>query len=284
MTALREDFRALVAQEPIDLVRTALAIARIEFPRLDVDRTLGILRRLGDEAAERLAPLSAAPVRPRIRVLNQLLFEEERFAGNRAFYDDFRNSLLNVVIDRRLGIPLTLALVYMEVGRRAGLEVLGVAFPGHFLVRVPSDAGDDAGRALVLDPFSGGRELDEDACARLLRRHVGPDAPLEARWLEPCTSRDIVVRMLANLKRAYVDARSFPHALAAVDLLLAAAGDLTEFRDRGLLSFHLDRPTAGVRDLEHYLRLRQWSDEDREERDRLREYLDALRRRVAMLN
>jgi regulator of sirC expression with transglutaminase-like and TPR domain len=91
--------------------------------------------------------------------------------------------------------------------------------------------------------------------------------------------------MLANLKRAYVDARSFPHALAAVDLLLAAApGDLTEFRDRGLLSFHLDRPTAGVRDLEHYLRLRQWSDDDREERDRLREYLDALRRRVAMFN
>jgi regulator of sirC expression with transglutaminase-like and TPR domain len=285
MTALRTEFHALLSHEPIDLTRAVLAMARVEYPSLDAEPTLAVLDDLGRRAAERLTPLDRAPVRARIAALNHLLFDEARFSGNRTCYADFRNSLLNDVVARRLGIPISLAVVYMHVARRAGLEVLGVSFPGHFLMTVPGDAGDDGRAPVVLDPFDGGAELDERACRRLFVRHAGADAAFAPSLLRPCTGRALVTRMLSNLKRAYVDARSFPQALAVTELLLAAVpSDTPQLRDRGLLAYHLDDDVAALRDLEDYIRLRLWTDHDREERDQIRDHIRTLRRRVATLN
>jgi regulator of sirC expression with transglutaminase-like and TPR domain len=283
VASLAAELRSLVAEEPVDLLRAALVIARLEYPALDPVVPLTALQALGARAADRLAGLHEAPVRARIAELNRLLFIDESFAGNRATYDDFRNSLLNDVLERRLGIPISLGLIYMEVARRAGVEVYGVAFPGHFLLRVPADAGDEA--AIILDPFNAGRELDEAACRALLASHVGDDEEFHHALLHPCSGRQFLVRMLNNLKRTYVQHRSFQQAHRVTELLLAVDPTvLSEVRDRGLIAYHLDDFRAALRDLEDYLRLNSWSEGDREEHEQIRDHVQTLRRRVAGLN
>jgi regulator of sirC expression with transglutaminase-like and TPR domain len=280
---------AVLADEPIDLARGALAIARLEYPDLDPEPTLHVLDRLARQATQRLAHVSGS-VRAQIAALNGVIFEDEGFAGNRTHYDDFRNSLLNVVIERRVGIPLTLALVYMEVARRAGVEVRGVAFPGHFLMRVPAVTAGGQGDDLILDPFDAGAERSQGDCRALLARHLGHEddesAPLDPALLHPCTPRHMLARMLNNLKRTYVELRSFPQARCATSLLLAVDPTrLSELRDRGLLAYHLDDFPAALRDLGDYLRLNTWGDESAQgERDQIRAHVKTLTRRVAGMN
>jgi regulator of sirC expression with transglutaminase-like and TPR domain len=293
-TALKAELREIVGRSPIDLVRAALTIAKLEHPHLDPAPSLDQLRRLGAEAGAALAPARAASIRTRIALLNHVLFERHGFAGNHAHYDDYRNSLINVVLERRLGIPITLAVIYIDVARQAGVDVQGVAFPGHFLMHVPDVEGEGAAsdgrhaRGIVLDPFDGGRELSDEACHDLLRRALGDDVPYHDALLRPCTGRALVARLLNNLKRTYVEQRSFAHARLVSDLLLEVDPTLvSELRDRGLLAYHLDDYPAALRDLESYVRRRGWrgeeGDED-EERAPLLEHIRALRRRVAGLN
>ncbi|HEY7476038.1 MAG TPA: transglutaminase-like domain-containing protein [Vicinamibacterales bacterium] len=279
--SLVSELQQHVAADPIDLARSALVIAKLEYPHLRPGPSLDVLEQLGERAKARLAPLEHAPVRTRIDALNRLIYGEERFTGNRAHYDDFRNSLLNLVLERRVGIPISLALVYMEVARRADLDASGIAFPGHFLVRVA--AGPDA---VILDPFDAGAEVDEAGCRALLTRHAGEDAALDPAMLRPCTPRQFLTRMLNNLKRTYVEWRSFPQARWATELLLTTDPTiLSELRDRGLLAYHLDDFPAALRDLEEYLRLNSWAENaDREERDQIWEHIKNLRRRVAGMN
>jgi regulator of sirC expression with transglutaminase-like and TPR domain len=281
MTPLAAEFRAALAREPVDLAAAALVIARLECPHLDPGPSLRVLDSIGRRAAAALDGTRAQPVRARVARLNELLYADEGFAGNRAHYDDFRNSLLNVVLDRRLGIPITLGLVYIEVARRAGLVVEGVAFPGHFLLSVP---GDD--RGLILDPFAGGAELDESGCRSLLAEAMGEDAAFDAAMLRPCSGRHVLLRMLNNLKRTYIELQSFPQARLVTDLLVAGDPTLvTELRDRGLLAYQLDDYPAAMRDLEAYLRLAAFSnDPDAGEQGELWEHVKTLRRRVAMMN
>ena len=282
MTPLARELASILASDPVDLARAALVIARLEYPSLDPGPTLAKLSALGDRAAERLHQLDAAPVRTRIAALNRLIYREEHFAGNRAHYDDFRNSLLNVVLERRLGIPISLAVVYMEVARRAGLDVRGVAFPGHFLMRVANPAGE---AGVILDPFDGGDEVDEQGCRQLLARRLGDDAGYDEDLLSPCSSRQIVSRILNNLKRTYIELRSFEHARQVSDLILAVdPGALTEVRDRGLIAYHLDDYSGALRDLEDYFRLQTWSADSREERDQIWAHVKNLRRRLAGMN
>lgn len=286
MTGARlvDELAPLVSAERVDLARAALVVAKIEYPRLEPSGTIERLDELGARARRRLAQLPTASVAERVDALNQLLFEEEGFEGNRRHYGDFRNSLLNVVLERRTGIPISLAVVYMEVARRAGLEVFGVSFPGHFLLRVPNDAGDD-GAPLILDPFDRGRRLDERACRALLMRHMGDDGAFDPSLLEPCAPRQILGRMLNNLKRTYVELRSYPHARAATELLLTIGPAYgSDLRDHGLIAYHLDDYQTALRDLEQYLRLQSLQNGDREERDRVLEHVKTLRGRVAGLN
>jgi regulator of sirC expression with transglutaminase-like and TPR domain len=282
--SLSTELRSIVASDPIDLARAALVIAKLEYPGLDPAPSLARLRELGDRAAHATKPMRGAPARDVLATISHELYEKEGFAGNSAHYEDFRNSLLNVVLERRLGIPITLALVFMEVARQADVDVQGVGFPGRFLLRA-TDAGTDR-RPLILDPFDRGRELGELDCRALLTELMGDESEYSSDLLRPCTPRHMLARMLNNLKRTYVEMRSFPQAYAATDMILAVDPTLlSELRDRGLLAYHLDNFPAALRDLEDYLRLNSWSDDsDRKERNEIWNHIKNLRRRVAGLN
>src|SRR6266404_3700930 len=218
---VRSFTHAALSPDP-DLAVAALMIARIEYPCLDAGPYLDRIDAIGREAkrrvdAARQAPGDAPPRADpddyaRVMALNEYLFGELRFVGNSVTYEDPRNSFLNEVLDRRTGIPITLAMVYMEVDRRAGLHVEGVNFPGHFLVRCQGQ---------IIDTFHGGAILSEDACRVLLRRHEGEDATLEPHLTGQATKRQILARMLVNLKQNYVQMNSFPQAKDITEVLLA---------------------------------------------------------------
>jgi regulator of sirC expression with transglutaminase-like and TPR domain len=239
-----------------DLARAALAIARVEYPSLDVVGYLDTIDRMGEIASSRVSRAGARG-QDAIRVLNEYLYDEQRFTGNRERYDDPRNSFLNEVLDRRTGIPISLAVVYLEVARRAGVHVDGINFPGHFLLRAPDERArlPYGGDFLIVDPFHGGALLSESDCREMLRQHVGDEAAFDSELLQPATRHEIVVRMLVNLKRLYVRMRSFPQARFVADLLLTVdPSAVSELRDRGLLAYHLQDFGAALRDLESYLR------------------------------
>jgi regulator of sirC expression with transglutaminase-like and TPR domain len=241
-----------------DLAQAALAIARVEYPSLDPEPYLAQLDTMAAQAASRMAGAGRS-LADAIRAFNEYLYDESGFSGNRDHYEDPRNSFLNEVMDRRTGIPISLAVVYLEVARRSGLRIDGVNFPGHFLLRAPvSDAPNDrhGSHDVIIDPFHGGALLSEFDCRQLLRQHVGEEAAFDPTLLLPATRHDIVVRMLVNLKRLYVRMRSFPQARFISTLLLAAdPSAVSELRDRGLLAYHLQDFAAALRDLEEYLRL-----------------------------
>jgi len=278
------------------LAPAALAIARVEYPALDPAPYLQRLERMGEAAAGRLQRQDGSDTAALIATLNAYLFEELGFSGNREHYDDPRNSFLNEVLDRRLGIPISLAVVYLEIGRRAGLRLEGVNFPGHFLVRVRSE--EDA----IVDPFHAGALLSEVDCRQLLRQHLGEEAAFDRGLLATATRQHIVVRMLVNLKRLYVRMHSFPQARAIADLLLAVdPSALSELRDRGLLAYHMEDFASALRDLEAYLRLMPRDltvaveseaategdhneDEMPSESAQIWEHVKTLRRRVAGFN
>jgi regulator of sirC expression with transglutaminase-like and TPR domain len=271
------------------LAPAALVIARVECPRLDPEPYIARLDAMGDAArrvVERHAT-SSGDMSPQcgVKALNEYLFEELQFTGNRDKYEDPRNSCLNEVLERRTGIPLTLSIVYMEVARRAGLQVDGINFPGHFLVRCPQTHG---GHQLVIDPFHSGALLSEHNCRVLLQKHVGSEVAFSRSLLAPATRNQILVRMLLNLKRIYVHMRSFPQARDITELLLALTPSaLSELRDRGLLAYQLNDVTSALRDLQAYLKLSSMSEADKEakaEHQQIWEHVKTLRRRVAALN
>ena len=190
------------------------------------------LARLDELGAEARARVAAAGGGSHVESLNRYVFEELGFAGDHANYYSPRNSLLNHVLERRMGIPITLSVVYMEVGRRAGLRIEGVGMPGHFIVR--AWGGD--GRPVLVDPFQG-KVIDEDDCQERLDTIYGGQVPLGEEHLRGVGPRDILVRVLGNLKAIYVQAQLYRRALAAVErILLLAPRDFDERRDRGMLS------------------------------------------------
>jgi regulator of sirC expression with transglutaminase-like and TPR domain len=235
-----------------DLAPAALAIARVEYPSLDSKPYVAVLDRMGIEARARVRQAATDP----IRAFNEYLYDEQGFVGNRERYDDPRNSFINEVLDRRTGIPISLAVIYLEIARRADLHVDGVNFPGHFLLRARDSYGDARTEVAIIDPFHGGARLSEYDCRQLLRQHVSDEAAFDTSLLAPATRHDIIVRILVNLKRLYVRMRSFPQARFVSTLLLGIdPSAISELRDRGLLAYHLQDFAAALRDLEEYLRL-----------------------------
>jgi regulator of sirC expression with transglutaminase-like and TPR domain len=273
------------------LAPAALVIARIEYPRLDVEAYVGKLDALGElarQAVQRHIDLTGDASRLAcIKAVNRFLFDDMHFVGNRENFEDPRNSCLNEVLDSRTGIPITLCVVYMEVARRAGLQIDGINFPGHFLVRCP-EVGSRGSSGLIIDPYHGGALLSEHDCRLLLQRRVGNEVAFNKALLAPTTRLQIVVRMLINLKRLYVHMRSFPQARDVTELLLAMTPSaLSELRDRGLLAYHLNDVTGALRDLQTYLKLSSMSELDKDARDeheQIWEHVKTLRRRVAALN
>lgn len=281
-----------------DLCAPALAIARIEYPSLEPAKYIERLDTMGEDARSRLLNIPVRTAEDAVSAFNEFLYDEQGFRGNRHQYDDPRNSFLNEVLDRRTGIPISLAVVYMEVARRAGIRVAGVNFPGHFLLRADADQGKDTAGAApgrdfrIIDPFHGGAKLSEGDCRELLRQHVGDNAAFDEGLLQPATRHEIIVRMLVNLKRLYVRMRSFPQARFVSDLLLTVAPSaFTELRDRGLLAYHLEDFAAALRDLEAYLRMlprhttaKEAASGEQDDDAQIWEHVKSLRKRVAGFN
>ena len=257
----------------IDLARSALLIAAEEYPALDVARYLARLDELAGEVAPRLSGARSAS--ERVAVLNRFLFAEHKFAGNRKHYEDPRNSFLNEVLDRGEGIPITLSLVYLEVARRAGVEADGIGFPGHFLVKHGRQDG------IVVDPFFG-TVLTREECQSRLAAVLGAGARLEpARHLRAATPREILVRLLGNLKVIYVRTADFGRALACCERILLVAPDSPlELRDRGLVYERLECFGAAMSDLERFLALAP----DDESAAAVRDRLASLRPRLRQLH
>lgn len=252
----------------------ALLVACEEYPGLELDGYLGRLDALGARARGLMG--AADPLEARIGSLNQLLFDSEGFRGNVEEYYDPRNSFLNEVLDRRKGIPITLSVVYMEVGRRAGLRVEGLGFPGHFLVRVSGD-----GPGLVVDPFGGGAILDEAGCQQRLDRVYGGQLRMEPGMLQAVGTRLILARMLRNLKSVYVRQEDWIRSVRVLDLLLLIQPDSVEdLRDRGILYAALECYGPAADDLEAYLERVP----EAPEAGKLLPKIVELRRRAARLN
>jgi len=279
-----ERFAEMLSREDgrIELASACLQIAEDAYPGLDVDGYVGEIERLAKRLRARLAPDTA--VEDRVIALNEFLFDDLGFSGNVDDYYDPRNSYLNEVLDRRTGIPITLAVLYMEIGRRIDLPLEGVSFPGHFLVRLPLRGG-----TLVLDPFSGGVPQSEAELRERLKRVIPRDAaggvpvaelPLD-QFLEPASNRQILARVLRNLKGVYREKDSPERLLEVLNRMIIVAPDsAAELRDRGLVYQRLECWRPALKDLADYLE----REPDAPDLDEVRAKLVELSMRCARLN
>lgn len=257
----------------IDLARAALAIARWEYPRLDAD---AYLERL-DGLARSVDGVRRSPdALGRLHRLREYLFVEQGFTGNRDDYYDPRNSFLNDVLDRRQGIPITLSLVLMEVGKRLGLAIEGIGLPGHFIAGARLDDSQ-----ILLDPFNGGALVTPEECEELVGSVVGRPVTLRPEHYAPVSGRQLLTRMLTNLKGAYWRRQEWDRVVGAIDRLLVldpkAAG---EWRDRGVAWSNLGEVRRGLGDWERYLT----EFPDAEDHETVKGHLRRARQKLAQLN
>ncbi|WP_431273731.1 SirB1 family protein [Variovorax ureilyticus] len=251
-TAL-EYFESLVkSDEQFPLLEAAASIAQDEYPELDVQQVLGDVDQLLARLKRRL-PADAAPLQ-RLRALNQFFFHDLSFGGNVNDYYDPDNSYLNAVLRTRRGIPISLAVLWMELAHGLGLQARGVGFPGHFMLKVTLPKGQ-----VVIDPFTGKSLSREELSERLepYKRSNGLvgdfDVPL-GLYLQPATPREIIGRMLRNLKEIHHAQEDWQRAIAVQDRLVALLPEAWgEYRDRGLAHAEQGNSALAVRDLETYL-------------------------------
>jgi regulator of sirC expression with transglutaminase-like and TPR domain len=258
---------AKTCDDEIDVARGAALIARDAYPKLDVDALLARF----DELAAPLVPLDLGQrsADEQVRLVSEHIYVTLGFAGNETDYYDPKNSLLPDVIERRLGIPISLALVYVEIARRCGVVARGVGFPGHFLVRVDTAEATP----VFVDPFFGGRALDRPALQRLLRRSNAPERAVTDDLLVPAASRSILTRMLVNLKWIYATRGDLARALLALDRLVSLTPDsVAALRERASLSARLGAVEAARADLFRLLELQP----DAPDAGQLRAKLDEL--------
>jgi regulator of sirC expression with transglutaminase-like and TPR domain len=261
--------------EAIEIDRAALLIAAEEYPELRVETYLAQL----DGLAERVSQLLYADAGSHeiLARLHQILFEEEGFHGNLEDYYDPRNSYLNQVLDRRTGIPITISTVYLEVARRLGFRVVGVGFPGHFLVKHSTPRGSE----IVIDPFAKGKILSLEECRERLSQMSNGQIEFTPEHLRPATARQMLVRMLNNLKTIYLTRDDDRRALAAVERILLLAPELaSEIRDKGMLLARLDRPLEALAALARYRELSP----EASDATRVDELMDRLRLKVGTCN
>ncbi|MGZ4819665.1 MAG: SirB1 family protein [Terriglobales bacterium] len=277
--AVAEAFALLVGQqvedERIPLDRAALTIARTEYPDLDFEP---YLRRLGELATRVTGRLSriAGPDET-IAALNHVLFREEGFRGNRQDYYDPRNSFFNDVLDRKLGIPITLALVYMEVARRIGFPLFGVGMPGHFLLK----HYDVEGHETLIDAFNDGAIVTAGECQSRLDEIYSGQLPLQPEFLLSVSRRQMLTRILNNLKNVYMGARNMRKALQVVDLICAMFPRSPEdVKQRAALRYSVGQMRGALEDLEEYLKMSP----DASDADDIRHTALAIRRTLARLN
>ena len=233
--------------DQIDVLEAALVIASEDFPNLDVEHELQRVRLVASEGARRVFEES----NPFARAdgLRQYLFEDLGFRGDTDNYNDPNNCYIHEVMNRRMGIPLTLSLLFIEVARAAGFTAAGIGLPGHFIVRIRWQ-----GRDLLIDPYHGGSVVSEEDCRELVGRTTGRPSLFRRDLLQGSTPRQMLSRLLLNLKHIHLERQDYSRALGVVErLLMLSPNDPGEIRDRGLLKAHLGRPGAAIADLETYL-------------------------------
>lgn len=235
--------------EQICLERAALYLALEEYPELDVEAYLNALDIMAAEVEERL-PVESYPLRI-VQTINHYLYEDLGFRGNAEDYYNPCNSFLNQVIDQRKGIPITLSLVYLAISQRIGFPMVGIGMPGHFLIRPDVEEME-----IFVDPFHQGEILFSQDCKARLTQLFGQPIELQPAFLQSVSPSHFLARMLTNLKFIYLDRREFAKTLAAIErILLLFPQAAIELRDRGILYYHLNRPTEARQDLEEYLTL-----------------------------
>ncbi len=260
----------------IPLTEAALLVATHRYPDLDIRYYLDLIERFGTTVAGQVDNDCGAP--DKVVALNRYLFDELGFAPNAEDYFDPRNSFLNDVVERRTGIPITLSLVYMAVGNHLGLEMNGVCYPGHFLVKCALSEG-----IIVLDPFCRGQSLDICDLQRLLRETQGGEVSraIVAACLVAASKREILLRMLRNLKMIYLRNHELDSALTIMDWIVAAnPRQAVEIRDRGMVYQELECFRAAASDFERYLELAPGCSDA----DSIRDRLVHLQRSVSLLN
>ena len=259
-----------VQDEQINLAEAALAIAATEYPGLDPTPWLAALDRLAArvKAGPELSALA------NIAAINKVLFDEENFTGNNEEYDDPRNSYLNDVLERKKGIPITLSLVYTEVAQRKRLSIVGVGFPGHFLVKHTGPPAE-----ILIDPYHRGAVLAPADCTALLQAHFGPEAELKPEYMAAATRKQILARMLNNLKGSYFRRNNYPKVLTMIELALATGEDIpSNLRDRGMVYFAMRRYADAAKELNACLELRVRDDSE------VKKVLQLLGQIKAMMN
>ena len=230
---------------PLD--RAALAIGLEEYPNLDMDEYLHKL----DTLAARVEVIigQERSTDSVLNALNEVLFVQEGWTGNKEDYNDPRNSFLNEVLDRKTGIPISLSVVFIEVARRIGFPVEGVGFPGHFLVKHKHAQGE-----VLIDVFDRGRVISREYCQELLDQIYGGTVSFQPGFLQPMEKKAIVTRMLFNLKAIYYQREEYYKALSMVErILMLNPGVATEIRDRGLLFMQTSLFSKALSDLQYYL-------------------------------
>lgn len=272
----RKTFQQLVTlpDAAVPLAEAALIVACEEYPQLELSPYLDKLDQIAEVARSRISS-SDGPV-VTIEKINSVLFESFGFRGNIDDYYDPRNSFFNDVLDRRIGIPITLSTVYIEVARRLNFPIAGVGMPGHFIVKY-----FDHREEFFVDPYSQGQILTRDDCRERLYKQYGEALEFSDRLLARVTNRQILWRMLNNLKDIYLKGHAIDKCLSMVDMILMVdSEDLIQFRDRGLLRLQLRQFEGAGRDLEHYLQHSPQA-QDREE---IENHVKELKRIRALMN
>jgi regulator of sirC expression with transglutaminase-like and TPR domain len=260
--------------EELDIAEGALIIASDEYPHLDIEKYRIRLDTMAEHVRSHL-PRDRDPKRT-VEVLNRYLFGELRFSGNRENYYDPRNSYLNDVMDRKVGLPITLSIVYLSIGRRLGMPVFGVGLPGHFIVK-----WEDRKSRLLIDPFNRGEILDEAGVEARVRDTFHSQAQFQPEWLVTVNGKYILIRLLNNLKAIFVQAQALTRAWQVVDKLLILDPRSPEnIRDMGLLSIHVKAFRKAAIYLEEYL----LSHSDAADADQLRAYLGTALAAIERLN
>ena len=269
------DWETVIAQADaddasVDVARAALLIAATEYPDLDIDHELGLLDSLAAGAAHRLGDNRETIFT--INTLSKYLFDEVGLQGNTDDYYDPRNSYLNQVLKRQLGIPITLSLVYLEVGKRLGIPLVGIGMPGHFLLRHRDET------ELFVDPFNRGILLSKEECAQRLTQITQNRIDWDPRYLNPISNREYLARMLNNLKSNYLQQGNFQRALSIMDLLVKLQPHaLSEVRDRGLVKHRLGINQGAADDIATYLRTAPPGPDSEELRELLKQIEESIK-------
>ncbi|MGZ4872841.1 MAG: SirB1 family protein [Candidatus Angelobacter sp.] len=267
--------RSEIEDERVDLLRAALTFARVEDPQLDIEHYVRRVDELAARVSKKIHDLDdPAQI---IAALNDVLFQEEMFRGNTVDYYSPRNSFLHDVLDRRLGIPITLALVYMEVARRVRFQLFGVGMPGHFLLK----HYDVDGHAILIDAFERGSIVTEDDCRQKLDSIYAGQVALQPEFLLPVTRRQMLTRMLNNLRSIYLSQRDFRKAVQVVDLILVIYPRSPEdMKQRAVLRYNLNDYRGALSDFEEYVKMSPEASDAEE----IRQTALSLRRSMAMMN